>query len=127
MVPNWLLDQDIARMAPNVIPKLEMVSSRLLSERPELAVPFQKKRSCVQGTLSFFRVPEKISDRCLHLSVPVCEMEILVQGMSILVKEEPTFVHLSKGGKDDEKRNLQIAAQSVLLGFDVLPCFSGKE
>lgn len=114
-------------MSPNVIPKLEMVSSRLLSERPELAVPFQWKRSCVQGTLSFFCIPEKISDRCLRLSVPVREMEILVQGMSVLVKEEPTFVHLSKGGKDNEKRNLQIAAQSVLLGFDELPCFSGKE
>ena len=71
----------------------------------------------MQGTLSFFCVPEKISDWCLHLSVPVREMEILIQRMNILVKDEPTLMHLCKEDKEVEKRNLQIATQSVLLVF----------
>lgn len=60
-----------------------------------------------------------------HLSV-LSEMEILVQRMSIFVKEETTFMHFCKEREEIEKRHLHIAVQSILLGFDVLIHFFWK-
>lgn len=61
-----------------------------------------------------------------HLSVLLSDMEILVQRMSIFVKEEATFMHFCKGKEEIERRHLHIAVQSVFLGFDVLTHFFWK-
>lgn len=76
------------------------------------------------GNTHLFSCSRKITDEGLHLIFSVCEMEILVQRMIILVKEKPIFMHLCKGGKKVENRNLQTA--KCFVGFQFV-CFSGKE
>lgn len=61
-----------------------------------------------------------------HLSFLLSEMEILVQRMSLFVKEEATFMHFCKGREEIERRHLHIAVQSGFLAFDVLIHFSWK-
>jgi len=67
-----------------------------------------------------------VSGACTLVSLSV-KWRDLVQRMSTVVKEEPTFIDHCRGGKEVEKRNLQTAVPSILLVFYVLICFSGKE
>lgn len=69
--------------------KQEIIFPQLWSERAELGSSNLVEMKLWEGTLYFFCVPKEIYDWCLHLSVLLSEMEILVQRMSILVKEEP--------------------------------------
>lgn len=77
-------------MSPNVMQKQEIIFPQLWSGRPDPGSSNLVEMKLWEGTLYFFCVPEEIYDWCLHLSVLLSEMEILVQRMSILVKEEPT-------------------------------------
>lgn len=77
-----------------------------------------------EGVLHFFCVPKEIYDWCLHLSVLLNDMGILVQRMNIFVKEEAASMHFCKEREEIERRYLHIAVQSVLCGLDVLiHCF----
>lgn len=61
-----------------------------------------------------------------HLSVLLNEMGILVQRMSIFVKEEATSMHFCKGREEIERRYLHIGVQSVFWDLDVLIHFFWK-